>query len=170
MARRRSLVTAAPVLVLMTVALGGTGLAALLANPETIMRSALSKTQPVAGPVQAQQAVADHVLVRKVLASMADNGDYGARVFSPLTMVGPVGVGDRITITSPDGQLRSLEVVEVRLVSEELAKVADQGTSELLLIVSKVVGEPNAAKVRFIVETQPVVPFDAMRELVARSL
>lgn len=82
-------------------------------------------------------------------------GDYlwlsRAEQAEPLAFLGPVAVGDRMTISGADGDTRVLHVEDVR---EIIAPTRLESGAEprLLMVTCRIVGSDQAKPVRFIVE------------------
>lgn len=93
-------------------------------------------------------------------------GDEGfwltrAQVESPAPFAKPLAVGDRITIAGADGRERRLEVLDLKVISGDPARVTRGLTMRLMLVTCRVTGETGEradAPVRFIVEAEPVPP------------
>jgi hypothetical protein len=88
-------------------------------------------------------------------------GDEGywltrAEVESPAPFAKPLTVGDRITIAGRDGRERQLEVVDLKAVGGNAARLLRTGAMRLLLVTCRVTGEGTDAPVRFIIEAEPV--------------
>ncbi|MFZ4807285.1 MAG: hypothetical protein ACOYLQ_08520 [Hyphomicrobiaceae bacterium] len=62
-----------------------------------------------------------------------------------------VQAGDRITITGTDGRNRVIEVVETRALESDVTRIEAGDHARLVLVTSRVVGEPGRV-VRFLVE------------------
>jgi hypothetical protein len=89
-------------------------------------------------------------------------GDEGywltrAEVESPAPFAKPLAVGDRITIAGRDGRERQLEVVDLKAVGGNAARLLRTGAMRLLLVTCRVNGEGADAPVRFIIEAEPAV-------------
>lgn len=82
----------------------------------------------------------------------------------PFGLSRPVTRGDRITIAGRDGQLRSLEVTDVRTLGSDEAN----GHSGVLLVTCKVAGSDPAATVRFLIES--AAPETGLAPYVHRAL
>lgn len=166
----RHLFTTAPMLIILSAIVGAAGILGFLAHPQAMMRTALIN-HPLAESSRTihLDTVVEEV-AHKVLASMAGDGPHDQAIAGPLGWTGPVNVGDRITIGQPQGGLRTLEVVEVRQLTNPIARASsDSDVGALTLVVSKIMGEPDAAKVRLIIETPhggaPVGISDTARSL-----
>ena len=171
MPQSRHWFTTAPYVIVLSALLGASGVIAFLAYPQVVMRTALINHPAVESPDAVRVASGDARVAYKVLTGTADEGANSAPAVRPLGWVGPLHVGDRITIAQPQGGLRTLEVIAARPLISPLEKVSnDSDIGALTLIISKVVGAPEAAKVRFIIETAPGQPFDDARETAAHSL
>jgi hypothetical protein len=102
----------------------------------------------------------------KAPAKGATVGDEGywltrAEVESPSPFAKPLAVGDRITIAGRDGRERQLEVVDLKAVGGNAARVLRSGAMRLLLVTCRVTGEGTDradAPVRFIIEAEPAAP------------
>lgn len=88
-------------------------------------------------------------------------GDEGywltrAEMQSPALFAKPVAIGDRITISGNDGEVRRLEVIDVKAMG---ASPAGHEAVSLLLVTARVHEEKaDKATVRFIVEGQMAKP------------
>jgi hypothetical protein len=93
-------------------------------------------------------------------------GDEGywltrAEVESPTTLMKALAVGDRITISGPDGRERRLEVVDLKLIGGDpvLRTGATIAPMRLLAVTCKALdGEETTSPVRFIIEVDPAAP------------
>ena len=162
----RKLIAAIPLLTAVAAIASATGLSLILASPETVMRSALSTAPPTASSTR---IVGDEIVAEpsphKVLASTPNEGTVQSGSIRALGWFGPVNVGDRITISRAEGQLRTLEVIEVRPLSSPLTRTdSADNPQKLLLVISRIIEEPDARTVRFIIEAPNTVPFEPARE------
>ena len=166
MPRIRKLIAAIPLLTAVAAIASAAGLSLMLASPEAVMRSALS-TAPVAPSIR---IVGDEIVAEpsphKVLTSTPNEDAMQSGTMQALGWFGPVNVGDRITIARAEGQMRTLEVVEVRPLSSPLTRtgVVEADAQKLLLVISRIVEEPDARTVRFIIEAPNSVPFEPARD------
>jgi hypothetical protein len=69
----------------------------------------------------------------------------------------PVGVGDRITISS-NGRERVLNVVTVDKLDSQVLPISSERPTPLLLVTCRDVSEPEARPVRFLIEAGDELP------------
>lgn len=100
-------------------------------------------------------------------ASNQQVGDEGywltrAEVESPATLMKPLSVGDRITISGSDGRVRKLEVVDLKAVGADPVVRTGAGATpmRLLVVTCRIAESKDEALVRFIIEAehQPPAP------------
>ena len=121
---------------------------AFLSRPETLLDRSLAaalKAQPHA--LDAAATGADSPLADSDLLRLSSLG--GA---SPFGRSRHVAVGDRITIAGRDGELRTLEVVDVRALQAQVTRSPGGAETHFLLVTCSVVGLDPGPNVRFIVE------------------
>ena len=165
MPRIRKLIAAIPLLTAVAAVASAVGLSFVLASPETVMRSALGTAPAVATAGITGDIIVAEPSPHKVLASTPHEFTAPEGAIGTLSWLGPVNVGDRITITRAQGRLRTLEVIEVRPLAGPLTRTGPIDTAnQLLLVVSRIVEEPDAGTVRFIIEAPNTAPFEPIQD------
>ncbi len=141
--------------------LGGAGaLVALLANPDAMMRAALSGSEPT--------------IARSTPISPVDGERRNFRAVSNDPAAAPpfrlplqkepddavFAIGDRVTLNRGDGARHTWEVIEIRRLDRTVTKVADGGGgSSWALVTLRDVEAPDAAKVRLLIQEGTSAPF-----------
>lgn len=144
-----------PVVALAVAAAFTTGVIRLLSNSEAVMQgsveSALSRLPHQILPATANAT--DEFDPRSLHLSRLE--DSGA-----LDIIGPVAVGDHISISGRDGIRRVLQVVEMRELDIGTTKTSTEGfhSAGLVLVTSRVVGGRPDQIVRFIIASHATAP------------
>jgi hypothetical protein len=87
--------------------------------------------------------------------NLADSPHFWLSKSEPNQALGPaqpVKLGDRITISSRDGEHNVLEVIDIRNLDDDITHAEATATPRLLLVSCKTVGAGGDRVVRFIVE------------------
>ncbi len=75
----------------------------------------------------------------------------------------PMAIGDRIEISGADGQMRTLEVYDIRDVDAGLTRIDDTSTKRFQIVSCREIGDTGIGIVRFVIETEQTAPIPVGR-------
>ncbi|MGI9522691.1 MAG: hypothetical protein ACR2PG_13685 [Hyphomicrobiaceae bacterium] len=137
----------------------------LMRSPEVVIATILDQRTVSTGDETQKKLQVDYSIAHRVLTSLDRPGgwpgsDYLASDVVPVGWKGPVSVGDKMTVTRGDGERLELEISGVHPFESPLRNVSNTGdASQLVMLVAKVIGKPDAPTLRMFLEAETPAPF-----------